>query len=190
MRFTTRIAALSLSLLLGGCVAVTLVDPSKPAPVGDGVTVMPQVKWNQLSSSGQILWTQNGFTLDTVRFTNGVKNGDPLRPVLGMRKDALAAYDSKMLPNDVQDLVVGTLQKEGMTNVRSANLSPCPFGTVTGFCFDLDFATKDGLTMKGKVIASKRADRLDLIEFRAPAEYYYDAVSPSVTAVFASINAK
>jgi len=44
--------------------------------------------------------------------------------------------------------------------------------------------------MKGKVIAAKRADRLDLIEFRAPAEYYYETIAPSVTAVFASINAK
>lgn len=185
-----RLAALSFSLFLSGCVAVTLVDPAKPAPVGDGVTVMPQVKWNQVSSSGEIVWTQNGFTLDAVRFTNGVKPGAPLRSILGMRKDMLTPYDSKMLPNDVQDMEVSTLEKEGMTNVRSANLAPCPFGAAPGFCFDLDFATKDGLAMKGKVIASKRADRLDLIEFRAPTEYYYDAVSPSVTAVFASISAK
>jgi hypothetical protein len=190
MRSSARIAALCLSLLLAGCATVSLVDPAKPAAVGDGITVMPQVKWNQLSSSKQIVWTQNGFTLDAVRFADGVKSGAPLHPVAGLRKDTLGTFDSKMLPNDIQDLEVSTLEKEGMTEVRATNLAPCPFGSAPGFCFDLAFATRDGLAMKGKVIASKRADRLDLIEFRAPVEYYYETVSPSVAAVFASINVK
>ena len=192
MKASIRISALFVSLLLAGCGTAGLVDPGQPASVGDGVSVMPQVKWNQFSNSHlhEILWTQNGFSLDTLRFVTGIKSGKPLYPVLGVRKDMLDAFDAKMLPNDIQDLVVSTMEKEGLENVHPGNLAPCPFGTASGFCFDLDFATRDGLMMKGKVIASKRAGQLDLFRFQAPAEYYYDAMSPTVTSVFASITIK
>ena len=185
----------SLILLLGaalaGCTQITLVEPDKPATVGTGINVMPQVRWNQIAPrKGETIWTQNGPTIDSVYFLTGVTDGKPLYPLNGMRDADVGVFRTNMLPNDVQDLVVGTMQKEGYYNVRAGSLAPCPFGAVTGFCFDLDFATKDGLVMRGKVLAAKRGDTLNLFEFRAPSEYYCGTLSPTVDKVFASVESK
>ena len=168
---------------------VTLVDPAKPAVMGD-ITVMPQIKWNQFSVDHKV-WTVNGPSLDSLHFFVGIKSGQPLFTPFGARKDQLALYDAKMLPNDVQDLrVVGTLEKQGYQNVRPGTLAPCPFGAATGFCFDLAFTSPDGLEMKGLVLADKRDATLDMVEFLAPAEYYFPDLSPTVSKVFASVQAK
>jgi hypothetical protein len=44
--------------------------------------------------------------------------------------------------------------------------------------------------MKGLAMARKQSDRLDLILFQAPAEYYFGQMSPDVQKVFASVQAK
>ena len=156
--------------------------------MGD-LTVMPQIKWNQFSGDHKI-WTVNGPNLDSLHFFTGIKSGQPLFVPLGARKEQMALFDAKMLPNDVQDLVVGTLEKQGYQNVRPGNLGPCPFGAATGFCFDLVFTTGDGLEMKGLVLAGKRDTTLDVVEFLAPSEYYFGELSPTVSKVFASVQAK
>lgn len=189
MMATNRLAAFCLLFFLAGCASVQLIDPAKPASVGEGVSVMPQVKWNQISAGKQLIWTQNGPGLDMVRFSMGVKSGSPIYSVPGLPKEMQARFDSKMLPNDVQDLLVTALQKEGAANVRPGNLTPCPFGATQGFCFDLAFATRDGLMMKGKAIASQLNGKLNLITFQAPAEYYYENEAPTVTSLFASLTA-
>ena len=109
---------------------------------------------------------------------------------MAMTNKDVAVFDSKMLPNDIQDLLVGTLQKEGYQNVRPGSLAPCTFGSGTGFCFDLTFASPDGLEMKGLVLADKRDSGLDMVAFLAPSEYYFGELSPTVSKVFASIQAK
>src|SRR5436190_17081455 len=40
--------------------------------------------------------------------------------------------------------------------LRTAGLHPVPFGSVTGFRFDLTFTTKDGLQMKGIALFAQR----------------------------------
>jgi hypothetical protein len=185
MRRKSRILVL-LALLAGGCNTPTLVDGSKPATVG-GLTLTPQTNWNQISlDSGHMVWTQNGLTLDSIHFVTNVQDGKPLYPISGLRTADQILYRGDMLPNDVQDLVVSTLQKEGYENVRAASLAPCPFLGATGFCFDLDFATKEGLVMKGKVAAQKRETALDLVQFRAPAEHYFTSLAPTVDKIVAS----
>jgi len=186
-----RLLVLLLGAALAGCTAVTLVEPGKPAAVGDGVNVMPQVRWNQIAPrKGQTVWTQNGPAIDSVYFLTGIADGKPLYSVAGMRDADVGIFRANMLPNDVQDLVVGTMQKEGYDNVRAGSLAPCPFGAATGFCFDLDFATKDGLLMKGKVLAITRNNTLNVFEFRAPSEYYFAALVPTVDKIFASVEGK
>ncbi len=189
MKQSLRISLVAaLGLLVAGCGGVTLVDPAKPAVIGD-ITVMPQIRWNQFSGDHKV-WTQNGPNLDTLHFFVGIKPGQPLFTAAGVPKNQMAVFDARMLPNDIEDLVVSSLQKQGYQNVRPGNLAPCPFGTATGFCFDLAFSSPDGLEMKGLVLAGKRAAGVDVIEFAAPAEYYFEALSPTVGKVFASVQTK
>jgi hypothetical protein len=159
--------------------------------VGDGISVMPQITWNASAVQDELIWTRNGATLDSLHFLTNIKPEHPLyRVPTDQRGQSGNSFSTSMLPNDIEDLLVTTLQHKGFENVRGGNLSPCPFGNQTGFCFTLDFATEDGLVMKGKAIALKRADRLDVFEFYAAAEYYYDSLAPTVDRLFGSIRVK
>ena len=183
MKQLSRIAVLGAALSTAACANVSLVPADKPVAVGNGVTVMPQRQWNQIKTD-YVLWTAEGTNVDQIVFLTGIKSGNPLMP--GMRGDRIGVFDSKMLPNDIQDLVVGTLTKTGYQTVKPGNLTPCPFGRGQGFCFDLDFSTPQGLQMKGMTMARKQNDTLDVFLFEAPSEYYFGALSPTVSKVFAS----
>ena len=189
MKMFHRLPVLVLLLLTAGCAQMTLVEDGKPVDVGNGVSVMPQRQWNQVKTD-HILWTTDGPGIDQVNFYTGVKSGKPLVSIAGLKDKELVAFDSKMLPNDIQDLVVATMGKQGYQNVRSGNLAPCPFGTAAGFCFEASFSTPDGLEMKAMSMARKQGDTLDVFLFEAPSEYYFGALSPTVSKVFASAHAK
>jgi hypothetical protein len=186
MKQLSRIAVLGAALSAAACANVSLVPADKPVSVGNGVTVMPQRQWNQIKSD-YVLWTAEGPSVDQIRFLTGIKSGSPLLPGT---HDSIGVFDSKMLPNDIQDLVVGTVTKAGYQTVKPGNLTPCAFGSGQGFCFDLDFATPNGLQMKGLVMARKQADTLDVLLFEAPSEYYFGALSPVVSKMFASVQTK
>jgi len=172
---------LPLVLALSGC-ATALVAPDRPAEVGNDVTVMPQRAWNRLTNDPEA-WTTQGPQIDLIRFFSGIRSGDALLAgVRGSRFD----FDAKMLPNDIQDLVIATLQLEGNKAVRADNLAPCPFGGDKGFCFDLAFVSADDLEMKGLAIARKHDGRLDLFLFQAASEYYYGEMISDVRKLFAS----
>jgi len=175
----------SFALVLAGCGAA-LVPSDKPAAIGNGVSVMPQRSWNRIAKAPEA-WTTQGPQIDMVRFFSGVRSGDPL---ISRLPDDRYKFDAKMLPNDIQDLVVATLQSEGNKTVQADNLAPCPFGAAKGFCFDVYFASPDDLEMKGLAMARKQNDRLDLILFQAPAEYYFGEMSPDVKKLFASTQAQ
>ena len=113
--------------------------------------------------------------------------GRAIYPVMGM-SDRLGRLNETMLPNDIQDLLVRTMSQEGLDNVRADDPTPCAFGGLTGFCFQTSFSDKAGLEMKGKAIAARNGKKLELIEFRAPADFYFDHSAPTVDQLFASIS--
>jgi hypothetical protein len=185
MKSLRPLVVLCAALLLSGCGAA-LVPPDRPAAVGNGISVMPQRPWNRIAKDPEA-WSTQGPQIDQVRFFAGIRSGKPL--ISGVRDDRLN-FDGKMLPNDIQDLVVATLQAEGNKTVQADGLAPCPFGADKGFCFDLSFASPGDLEMKGFAMARKGKDQLDLILFQAPAEYYFAEMSPDVKKLFASAQAK
>ena len=71
--------------------------------------------------------------------------------------------------------------------LKTDGLRPVPFGTATGFRFDLTFTTKDGLLMKGLALFAQRRKKLDAILFFAPSEYYFDRYAPTVERIFTSV---
>lgn len=185
MKYVPRLSAICLVLILAGCGA-TLVAPEKPVELGNSFNVVPQRPWNRIAKSPEI-WTAQGPQIDMVRFFAGIRSGEPLMSGL---PDARYKFEAKMLPNDVQDLVVATLQAEGNKTIQASNLAPCPFGQAKGFCFDLTFASPGDLEMKGMAMARKQDERLDLILFQAPAEYYFGEMSSDVGKLFASTQVK
>jgi hypothetical protein len=185
-----RILGMAVSCaLLAGCAAYKAIDPVMAVNVGDDITVEPQVQWaNALYQANTVrLWTIDGFGLDELRFYMGVKQGDPLFQIPGVQRREMGAYNTTMLPDDVMELVSSTLGKAGYQQIRTEGLRPVPFGTITGFRFDLGFTTSDGLLMKGDALFAQRRGKLDLILFMAPSEYYYDRYAPIVERIFGSV---
>lgn len=185
MRAIRIFFALSCLMTLAGC-GTALVAADRSADIGNGISVMPQRAWNRIAKEPET-WTTQGPQIDMVRFFSGIRSGSSL--LSGISGDRLA-YDSKMLPNDIQDLVVATLQNEGNKTIQAGNLAPCAFGNDRGFCFDLSFISAGDLEMKGLSMARKHNDRLDLILFQAPAEYYFGEMSADVKKLFVSVRSQ
>jgi len=177
-----------LCVALTACATYMAVDPNKTVTIGNGVSVEPQVAW-ATSSNGftGTVWTIDGLGLNELRFLTGIAPGNPMMTISGVNRKDMIAYDTTMLPNDVMDMVSGTLGKAGYQQVRPDGLRPVPFGSTPGFRFDLSLTTKDGLLMKGTALTAQRDGKLDVILFLAPAEFYYERYVPTVERVFGSI---
>jgi hypothetical protein len=183
-----QLAILLATLALVGCASISDVDPSKSVTVGDGVFVSPQIQWGRVGSGTEQYWTVDGIGLNELHFFTGIEDDHAILNVWSDRARAeLGLYSNTMLPNDVMDLVVRTLGKKGLVNVRSSDLAPAPFGGTTGFRFSLTMATSQGLEMRGVALAAQRNGKLDLLLFIAPAEYYFARDLPVVERVFASV---
>jgi hypothetical protein len=177
---------LFLCLALAGC-AMQTMDPQDEAAVGNGIAVMPQPGFAQIHIATMRYWTRNGTGLDELGFYIGIKSGEPLFAVPGKAKKDLPVFQSRMTPNDVEDLTATALARKNLRNVRASGLRPCPFGSAPGFCFDLALTNDEGLEMRGKAIARLQNGMLDLLVFTAPAEFYFAEVSPAIDRIFASI---
>lgn len=184
-----RIAPLLACLMLMGC-ALQSMDGGEIASVGNGVTVRAEPGYAQIHLATMRYWTRNGTGLDELGFYTGIKEGQPLFRVPGLRIGDMPVYRARMTPNDIQDLVIASLVKKKMQNVRASALRPCPFGSAQGFCFDLTLANEEGLEMRGRAIAAARGGVLDLMVFTAPAEFYFAQGSAAVDRIFASIQVK
>jgi hypothetical protein len=185
-----RIAATALLFaFLEGCASYQAVDPAKAFDVGGGVRINPQIAWVRASApsiSGTV-WTVDGVGLNDLRFLTGIRKGDPLIDVVGVSRRDLSLYDPAMLPDEVAELTVSTLTKMGYTQVRADGLAPAQFGSTKGFRFNLS-ATADALEIKGLALAAQRNDRLDLILYTAPSEYFFERYSPTVEKIFQTLD--
>lgn len=183
--------ALLVCAALGGCVSVKAVDGMAETNVGDDIMVTPQIAWaganGVLARGASSVWTIDGFGLNEVRFFTGIVAGDPVMRIPNVDRKDLTVYSAMMLPDEIMELTAASLGKEGFGQVRTDGLRPVPFGSVTGFRFDLTFTTQDGLLMKGAALFAQRRNKLDMILYTAPAEYYFDRSMPVVEKIFTSV---
>ena len=178
--------ALLVCLLLAGC-GLEEMEAGSETPVGNGIFVTPQPGFAEIHLAAIRYWTRNGAGLDELGFYTGIKSGEPLFPVSGLAKKDLPVFQSRMTPNDVAELAASALTKKYKQAAHAGGLHPCPFGPVTGFCFDLSLTSEEGLEMRGRAIARLQNGVLDLFVFTAPAEYYFGQVGPAVDQIFSSI---
>ena len=204
-----RILLLAVCGVLAGCRSFQEEGPPQTAYVGDDITVDLQMLWTRAAGPGdrdplglQMLWTRaaglgdrdtasvwtiDGLGLDELFFFSGVAAGAPLLRMPSVVQKDMVLYNTTMLPDDVMDMIASTLGKAGDQQLRTSALRPVPFGTVTGFRFDLAFTTEAGLQMKGMAFFAQRRKKLDVILFVAPSEYYYDQYAPTVEKIVSSV---
>ena len=178
------------ALLLSGCAGVDLVKAGQPADLGDGISVVPTTAWARVHSPlMDPVLTIDGMGLNEVHYYTGIKPGSPIFSVSGISDKEVGLYTSGMLPNDIMDLLVGNLSKNGDQDVRASNLAPARFGAANGFRFDVAYVTKEGLDMQGEALIAQRGGKLDVLLFVAPQEYYYGHRKPDVDQLFTTLQA-
>ena len=182
------VLTLALLTLLSGCAGVDLVTAGQPSDLGDGISVTPTTAWARIRTvNSEPILTIDGIGLGEVRYFTGVKPGDPIFKVQGYTGAQIGAYSATMLPNDVIELFVANLTKAGGQDVQTSGLRPAKFGSVDGFRFDVTFVSRDGLNMRGEVLAAQRGGKLDMLVYTAPDEYYFARRQPDVEQLFMTI---
>ncbi len=187
------VLTLSLSILLSGCVAFSMVEPG-PTTVGD-LQLDASVAWNQAPAvmspaarPGTKVWTRDGLLLDRIVIIPGVPDGETIfKPI--DKTQALPAFKADMLPNELEELTESSISKlfgEGQTAVTTMNLRPHRFGENSGILFDVETAVSDGPDYRGFVGAFISEDKLYMLIYIAALPFYYDKHHAEAEAIIKS----
>ena len=136
-----------------------------------------------VGDSEAVLWTVNGPALDAIRFFDALHDGDTMFAAVGDQE--LPSYRADMKPNDVMELVVDSVAREGANEVAAAALQPVEFGDRDGFHFEMTLLSPEGLEMKGIVVGLQTERELYLILYTGTAMYYFPKYRPTVEDIIA-----
>ncbi len=184
-----RAPSLLLFVAVAACTTpMKLVDPGDRT-FADRYTVTTDVSWNELKQDGTIVWTNDGFVLQTIRFYAGVKEGESL--FKGDETDSpFPEFQSDMQPSEVLEFVADSLGVLGFQQVEPRRLLPEDFGGYEGFVFEMSMLNAEGLQVEAMAFASNRDGRLDLILYMGERSYYFPKYEDAVEGIFASVTSK
>ena len=194
---------------LTACSHYTLVQSQRRA-VGELYTVEPQRTWSRSKEGKVEVWTVDGPLLQAVRFINGLEDGQTLIDI-GGKDPKMPRFRAHMTASEVQEFFVGSVKSiAGGTDtaliargwvpssgVRAANINastleatnlrPAKFGELSGFRFDINFLSREGLERTGIVIGTVHQEKLYLIVYTGAREYYFPRYQEDVEQIIASI---
>ncbi len=170
-------------LFLAGCVSTQFavvtagqvaLDDLSVSATDSGWNKAPQTVAPWLHPTSEV-WTRDGVLLDRLILVPGVENGGTL---FKSNSDALVypEYRSGMLPNEVADLTVSSIQKLLGTDtaVTMEDLRPHRLGDQRAVMFDLNIEAGEMPRRQARVLAFMHEDRLYLLAFIATALHYFD----------------
>jgi hypothetical protein len=177
----------ALAVLLTGCAAHT-ITAERPGrhEIGSSYFITTTRGWSRYAGPPE--WrTIDGPTLGTLHTWADVADGRALFEIDGrtlppFRSDFTAVEAAELVSDTIEALVAGA-------DVQTLDLRPAAFGSHDGFRFELSYVN-NGLPYKGVAAGSVHAGRLNLILFRAPAEYYFDRHFPEVDRVMRTVGAR
>ena len=174
-----------LVLFLGACAQITLVEPGARAFDGR-YEVRSNVAWNEVKEGHVVVWTNDGFALQTIRFYAGLEEGDSLFVSKDETKP-LPSFQADMRASEVSEFVVDSLESFGFQQVTATGLRPSRFGARQGFRFEMDLLTADGLELSAMAVAARDGEQLDLILYMGERHYYFPKYQEEVERLFDSI---
>jgi hypothetical protein len=150
-------------------------------------SVEAETRWTKQKAGAKgELWTVDGFDLESLRFVNGLADGEAfIEP--DAREGAAPAFRSSMAEAEIADLVVNSLARLGAGNVTTDGLEPARFGSRDGFRFTLRFLTREGLEMQGTACGMVADGQLYLIVYSAERSHYYDKYAPQIERMLSTI---
>lgn len=180
---TTAAAAM---LLLAGCAQVSHVA-SGELRLKDKLVVTVDQPWNQFErglGDNTLTWTQEGITVDALRFYVGLKDGDLLAPTPSEPKgEKPLSFKAGMSAQQVVALFEGLYSRGGSTFTLD-KLAPEPFAGQAGFRFEFSSIRKaDDVRLRGVGWGAVRGGELYAVTFTAPRLAFFPRHLASATAI-------
>lgn len=188
MKSMRLVGALALLLALSGCATYSHVTTGNTT-VRDRLAVVVDRPWNQFDGATREkvpTWTQEGLTIDTLRFFVGVQDGQLLVADTGNKADRPLVFRSTMQHEDIAGLF-GTYYSRGGSSFDLEGMTPTSFLGMNGVRFEFSSVRKsDDVRLKGVVWAAVRDKELFAISFTAPRLTFFPRELPQAEALVAS----
>lgn len=170
-----RITLLLILILLGACVSPggQLQQAGSTATVFD-MQVTSDLNWARIKGPRQELWTIDGTSLNSLAIYSGIKPNEHVF-LLGREKKSNPNgpwYRTGLRADELRDVIIDGLKGQGWVNVAASNFRPHDFAGKQGIRFDLSLTNPDGLIYRGSVAAIENGGKLNMLFWKAPAEYY------------------
>ena len=130
--------------------------------------------WARIKAPRQEIWTIDGPSLNSLAVHNDVKPGEHVFQLGRERKSNPNGpwFRPGMRPDELRDVILDAIRGQGWAQVSDENFRPHDFGGAPGIRFEVRQTSPDGLVYRGSVAAVERGGKLDVLYWRAPAEYY------------------
>lgn len=183
----------SMALLLAGCAQLSQVATGQVVVSGRLVVDVDKA-WNQFEytlNDGTPTWTQQGITVDALKFYVGLKDGALLAPTPSESKgQAPLAFKSGMQAADVVALFERLYSRGGSTFTLE-KVVPMPFAGGNGYRFEFSSIRKaDDVRLRGVGWFSVRNGELWAITYTAPRLAFFPAGIAEAEAVARSARIK
>jgi len=166
-----------------------LVRPNEPVKVARIFEVTSPIEWARYRFYNGEIWTVDGTALNRILYLTNIRDkyhvfGDIKAT---KRRPDGAFYRKGMDASELEAVFRDGFTQLGLSNVKTTNLRPYPLGDTTAFRFDVTFDVGHGLSYNGHVTFFERKEKLNLVWYSAPIEYYYPRDHLAVEKLLADI---
>lgn len=177
---------LAAALLLAACAQVSQVAKGD-VTIKDKMTVTLDRSWNQFEgilSDNIPTWTQEGLTVDALKFYVGLKDGELIAPTPSEPKGQVPlAFKATMRPAEIVALFEALYSRDGSVFTLE-RIEPGTFADQPGFRFEFSVVRKfDDVRLRGIGWGAVRNGELFAITYTAPRLAFYPAGLPSAEAI-------
>ncbi|MFT6557383.1 hypothetical protein [Sneathiella sp.] len=183
-----KICAVFLLLVTTACVpAFTLKTPGEAKP-WKTYSVSLQEETNELVTDKTIAWTKYGLALDVIEFWRPVKEGESV-PVLysPANADKAPTFRADMTPEEILELIHGSLRLTELVPGRFTNLRPQGFGTKQGYLADFQLSNNQGDNFSGLILFTSATGKLEAVTLIARSLHYFETRKKTFDAISASL---
>lgn len=156
-----------------------------------GMMVQPLSDWNRASSrpsaNGES-WTKDGFPLNRLDFFSQIEPGESIYKERNRKERPLPKFSADMLLPDLAELFEANFSIENdVTLFEVVKAEPARIGEAQGIRIEYQYAfANDPLRRKGEARLGVADGKLYVINFAAPALYYFDVAQDEVHRIMES----
>ena len=187
-RHLLRLSTGLVALALAGCSHVSKIDTG-PVTIKERLRVTVSQPWNQFEhglADDTPTWTQDGFTVDALRFYVGVADGRPVARAAGGSKTEPAPFRAGMQPADIVKLFEALNTRDG-SSFQLDRLAPADFAGGRGFRWEYSVVRKlDDVPLRGLGYGVVHNGQLFAITYTAPRLAFFPRYQALVEALMRS----